>query len=231
MARPRHQVLQRVQLHHAARRTGGDDRAVHFVPGRASDDPQTDRLQDRAIGAQRRPADASGQGRHADDGRRADPHLDRDHYPAVGRSAQSLRVGGAAHHAGFRRDRLGGRLPQGGSSQPQGVVSQGQNILAINHRTDCRRLFMERRQPARAYRTHRAIPEIPGVSAWCIPVHRTGLLCHRRYQQCGEFDRWLGWAGHHAYRNGKRRAGNIRLCGWQCGVLEISRHSLHSGCG
>ena len=101
-------VLQRVQLHHVARRAGGDDGAVHLVPGRPDDDTQTDRVQDRPVGAQRRPADASGQGRHADHGRRADPDLDRDHHPAVGRLAQPLRVGGAAHHAGFRRDRLGG---------------------------------------------------------------------------------------------------------------------------
>ena len=76
--------------------------------GRSDDDTQTDRLQDRPVGAQRRAANASGQGRHADHGRRADPDFDRDHHPAVGRFAQPLRVGGVAHHAGLRRDRLGG---------------------------------------------------------------------------------------------------------------------------
>ena len=40
--------------------------------------------EDRPVGARRRPADASRQGRHADDGRRADPGLDRGHHASSG---------------------------------------------------------------------------------------------------------------------------------------------------
>ena len=54
--------------------------------------------QDRPVGARRRSADASRQGRHADHGRRADPGRDRGHDAALGGSRQSLRLGGADRH-------------------------------------------------------------------------------------------------------------------------------------
>jgi len=69
-------------------------------------------------------------------------------------------------------------------------------------------------------RTHRAVPEAAGFSARRILVYCAGLFRHRRHQQRGEFDRWSGWFGHHAYRNGKRRAGDIRVCGGQCGCFQ-----------
>ena len=69
--------VQRVRLHHAARGAGDDDRAGHLVRRRPADDRVAHAHEDRPVGSRRRPADASVQGRHADDGRRADPGVDR----------------------------------------------------------------------------------------------------------------------------------------------------------
>ena len=114
---------------------------------------------------------------------------------------------------------------------PKGSVGKGQDGLAVHHRAAGRLLSVGCRHPARAHRTHRAVPEILRVPARRIPVHRADLSGHRRHQQRGESDRWPGRPGHHADGDGKQRAGDIRLRGGQCGVLEISRHSLYPRCG
>ena len=77
MARAVRARVQRVRLHHAARGARDDDRARDLVPDRPAHDRVAVADEDRPVGARRRPADASRQGRHADDGRRADPGVDR----------------------------------------------------------------------------------------------------------------------------------------------------------
>src|SRR5690349_5686963 len=52
------------------------------------------------------------EGRHADDGRRADPARGHGRHVAVGRPAQSLHLGHARRDAGVRRGRLLRRLQE-----------------------------------------------------------------------------------------------------------------------
>ena len=119
--------LQRVRLPHAARGAGVHDRAPHLVRRR----PQGHRVahpdEDRPGDPRRRAADASREGRHADDGGRADPRFDHGDHAAVGRSRESLRVGDAARDGGLRRDRLGRRLPEGRPQQSEGHLRRGRN--------------------------------------------------------------------------------------------------------
>jgi UDP-N-acetylmuramoyl-tripeptide--D-alanyl-D-alanine ligase len=122
--------VQRVQLHHVARRAGNNDRAGHLVRRRTADDQETRRVQDRPGGARRWAADAPHQGRDADDGRRADPGVDRGHDAAVGRSAQPLHLGCADRDSGIRRDRLGRRLPaRSCTAIPRGLSARTKLLL------------------------------------------------------------------------------------------------------
>ena len=122
MARAIRPRVQRVRVHHAARGAGDDDGARHLVPHRPADDRMAVADEDRPVGARRRPAVASGEGRHADDGRRVDPGIDRRHHAAVGRSRQPLRVGRPARHARLRRRGLDRRLAEGRLPQSEGPL-------------------------------------------------------------------------------------------------------------
>ena len=55
------------------------------------------------------------------------------------------------------------------------------------------------------------------------------VLRRRRLQQCGEPDGRARRARDHARGAGRRRAGGIRVCNGQCGLLRLSRHSFHRG--
>ena len=61
----------------------------------------------------------------------------------MGGFAQPLCVGSAGYHFEFWCDRLGGRLPQGGTSQSQRIVCQGQNGLAVTDRFGGRIVFVD----------------------------------------------------------------------------------------
>ena len=69
--------LQRLPLPDAARDPRGAHGARDLAAGRPDDDPLARRVPGRPARALRRAADAPEQGRHADDGRRADPRRDR----------------------------------------------------------------------------------------------------------------------------------------------------------
>ena len=127
---------------------------------RPDDDPQAHRLQDRPGGARRRPADAPHQDGHADDGRRADPGVGRDHHAALGGPAEPLRVDRAAHHAGLRRRRLGGRLAQGRAPQSQGPLGEVEVLLAVGDRRGRRLVPRLQREAAAADRAHRAVLQV-----------------------------------------------------------------------
>jgi hypothetical protein len=101
MARSGRALFQRLQLHHAAHGAGGDDGACDLVRRRPAGHPLAGREEDRPGGTQRRAADASGEVRHADHGRRADPDRHRRHDAALGRPDQQVRVDGADRHPGF----------------------------------------------------------------------------------------------------------------------------------
>ena len=119
--------LQRLRLPHAARSARLHDGALHLVHRRSEGHRLADADEDRAGRARRRPADASREGGHADDGRRADPRLDHGDDAAVGRSREPLRLGDAAGDGGLRRDRLGRRLSQGRAPQSEGAVCARRN--------------------------------------------------------------------------------------------------------
>ena len=170
-------------------------------------------LQDRPGGARRRPADAPDQGRHADDGRRADPGLDRRHDAAVGRPRQPLRLGRAARDARLRRDRLGRRLAQGRRSAiPKGLSARAkyfwQSLIGLVAARVPRVLASRRRQLRRSRScsspgsqsgfTHDLPPKadliVPffktiALSARRVGLHRADVLRDRRHEQRGEPDR------------------------------------------
>ena len=86
-----------------------------------------ERLKARQIGEtirDRRPADPQEEGRHADDGRLADPVLPRGLDAAVVRPAQPVRVARADRHRRVRRDRLRRRLRQGREEEQEGHLRQ-----------------------------------------------------------------------------------------------------------
>ena len=189
--------------------------------------------EDRAVGARRRPADAPHQGRHADDGRRADPGLDRGDDAAVGRSHQPLRLGRAAGDAGLRRDRLGRRLPEGRLPQSEGAVGAAEVRLAVGDRARRRgvprvlgvgagqhaaaeallRLDQQRlqRQPVAEDRPDRAVLQDGDLSARHLGLHRAHLLRDRRHQQRGQPDRRPRRPRDHADGDDRRRARHLRL--------------------
>ncbi len=53
------------------------------------------------------------------------------------------------------------------------------------------------------------------------------LFRRRRFQQRREPDGRARRARNHARRTGRRRAGGVRVCNGQCGLLGLSRHSFH----
>ncbi len=107
-------------------------------------------LPDRPGGARRRPEVASAQGRHADDGRRADPgrHPGRD--AAVGGPLQPLHLDRARGDLRLRPDRFLRRLPEAGGRQLEGPGGALEVSLAVARRPRRRgSALLHRREPRR----------------------------------------------------------------------------------
>ena len=79
-------------------------------------------------------ADAPGQERHADDGRRADPDRHRRLDAALVRLEQPLRLDRDARDVRLRRDRLGRRLAQGRAEEPRRHAVAREVLLAVGDR-------------------------------------------------------------------------------------------------
>ena len=79
---------------------------------------------DRRDDPRRRPADPQEEGRHADDGRLADPVLPRGVDAVVVRPAQPVRVARAHRHRRVRRDRVRRRLREGRQEEQEGHQRQ-----------------------------------------------------------------------------------------------------------
>ena len=213
-------------LHHAARGARDDDGARDLVPRRAADDRVARPDEDRPVGARRRPADAPREGRHADDGRRADPRVDRRHDAAVGQPRQPLRLGRAAGDAGLRRRRLGRRLAQGRLPQSEGAVGAREAPLAVADRARRRdlprvlglragqhavrpaavRVGAERlqRRPVAEGRPDRAVLQVDLVPAGRLGLHRAHVLRDRRHEQRRQPDRRPRRPRDHADGDGRR---------------------------
>ena len=100
----------------------------------ADDDPPAARLPDRAGHPAGRTADASRQGRHADDGRPADPGV-RDHPDAaLGEPDERLHLDRRDRHDGVRRRGFRRRLPQDRAPLPSRAVAALQDGVAGDHR-------------------------------------------------------------------------------------------------
>ncbi len=81
-------------------------------------DPEAARVPDRAGDPPRGSGEPSPEGRDADHGRTADPGGRHRADAAVGRPDQRLHLDRRLRHAGLRRDRLRGRLPEGHAPHP-----------------------------------------------------------------------------------------------------------------
>ena len=190
------------------------------------------RIEGRAGGAHRWPANPSGQIRHADHGRRADTgghwHFDL----AVGGLVEPLCLGGAGRDTGLWRDWLGGRLSQGREQGPEWHALAGKIFLAVADRrgrlylsgilrggTECNDqvwpLFVKWIQSGFSMdissRTDLIVPFFKNFS---IPLgiwgfHGADVFRDRRHQQCGEPDRRTGWAGDHAHGVGGCGIGEL----------------------
>ena len=96
-----------------------------------------ERLKARQIGETIRddgPADAQEEGRHADDGRLADPVLPRGLDAPVVRPAQPVRVARADGHRRVRRDRLRRRLREGREEEQEGHLRQAPPAARVRDR-------------------------------------------------------------------------------------------------
>ena len=212
------------------------DRARGVAAGRTGADPQAGRGQGRPGDPQRRSAVAPGQGRHADDGRRADPRLDRGIDPAVGGPAQPLRLGRARRHGRVRRDRLLRRLQEAGDARQPRPAGALEVFLAVGVRARRRAVpVLHRRHAGRdhvlsptdqaragAARLRRRRGDRLAVAGRTRRhrVHRVDLLHRGRLLQCGEPDRWPRRSRDHAERAGFDRARRVRLPRRQQGVLR-----------
>ena len=126
--------LQRVPVHHLPDR-GRDRDGAGAQPGAgADDDPPAARLPDRAGHPAGRAADASRQGRHADDGRPADPGVRDRADAALGEPDERLHLDRRDRHDGVRRRRLRRRLPEDRAPLPSRPAAALQDGLAGHHR-------------------------------------------------------------------------------------------------
>ncbi len=242
-----------VPVPHLPRRHGRADRAADRPGGRAAGDPPPDRTQDRPAGARLRPADASGQERHAHHGRRADPAGHRHLDPAVVRPVQPLRLDRAAGHAGLRRHRLGGRLAQGGEQGSGRHALAREVLLAVGDRPDRRLLpgvqHLGQQQPDRVRAVHdlgafgfqrraagqgraaAALFQAGQLPAGCVRFCHPDLSGHRGRQQCRQSDRRPGRPGHHAGGHGGFGAGRVRLRCRQRGLFQVPVFPAHPRLG
>ena len=104
--------LQRGALHHVPHGGGEHDGARHQPGDGAVADSSPARFPDRAGDPPGRSGVASRQGRHADDGRAADPCGGAHADAAVGRPHQHLRLDRGVADRRLRRHRLPRRLPE-----------------------------------------------------------------------------------------------------------------------
>ena len=153
-SRRRVRLLARVPVPHLPRGDGGDDRAADRPRVRPVGHPPADRAEDRPADPRVRRADAPGQERHADDGRRADPDRHRRLDAAVVRLEQPLRLDRDGGDDRLRRDRLGRRLAQGRAQEPGRHALAREVLLAVADRPGRRAVPRVQRvrdlEPARA---------------------------------------------------------------------------------
>ncbi len=197
------------------------DRAPHDFHGGTGHDPAPDVIQNRPVGARRRPADASAEGRYTDDGRRADSGCGDRHYPFMGRPAEPFRVGCARCYAGFRHHRVGRRLPQSRAPKSQRAVGTREVFLANDGRCDGRMRDCVQHKPAAANRIHRALFQEHRLSAGCHRLHRVDVSRDRRHQQRGESHGRSGRTRHHADGDDCCRARHLCVRRRQRGLREV----------
>ena len=192
-------------------------------------------IQDRPGGARRRPADAPDQGRHADHGRRADPGRRSRSRRCCGAISRNRFVWVVLlGDARLRRDRLGRRLSQGRAPQSE-RASPAREVLwqSRDRRSSPRSISRSRSRRPRTRSScscshawlgsgfnldlpPKADLIVPFFKTVSYPLGRVGLhlpvvLRDRRRQQRGQPYRRPRRTGHHAHRDGWRRARHLRL--------------------
>mmetsp|Transcript_18223 Transcript_18223/g.43732 ORF Transcript_18223/g.43732 Transcript_18223/m.43732 type:complete len:286 (-) Transcript_18223:372-1229(-) len=250
---PRPGLSARLPVHHLPRGDGGDDGLADRPGLRPLGDPQPHGHEDRPAHPQLWRAAASGQERHADHGRRADPDRHRRVDPAVVRLEQPLRLDRDAGDHGLWRHRLGGRLAQGGRQKPRGHGQSREVLLAVADRPVCRALpglqRLRDQLPRRAAALHplgqqrlldraaaQGRPADPVLqdhldAAGRLGLRGPGLFRHRRHQQRGQLHRRPGRPGHHAGGDGGLGPRRVCLCDRLVGVLQIPAAALYPGRG
>ena len=210
-------------------------------------------LQDRAVGAQRRPADPSGQGRHADHGRRADPALDRDHDVAVGDLQNrfvwvvllvTLGFGVIGWVDDYRK--VVQRNPKGLSARTKyfwqsviGIAAAVYLAFAINAPTNAKvwDLFSAWVQSGFTIdlpnKTDLIVPFFKNVA---YPLGVFGFIVLTYFVIVGTIERGESHRrprrpGDHAGGDGGRRAWRVRVCRGQRGLLEVPAVAVHPGRG